>query len=1130
MENEKKRLFGLTVFSLNNKNTIFLFTFIITIFGIFSYVKLPKELFPEVKFPSIFVSTVYPGNSPTDIEDLITRPIEKQIKSIKGVKDIKSTSVQDFSIITVEFNFGIDVKAALQDVKDAVDKSKNDLPSDLTKDPTVTDIDVSEFPVLNVNLSGDYNVSELRKYAEHLQDKFEAINEISSVNITGLNDREIQINVDPTKMEVLKISFNDIKNAISFENINMSGGELLVGGTRRSIKIDAQYHKTDEIMNTIVKSEKGNIVYLRDIAKVVDSFEEPKSFARLDGQNVVSLQVIKKSGENLLNAVDEIKNEVKIAQNSNYLPKDLRVSYTNDQSKNVKAQLNNLFNSLIMGFIFVVIVLYLFLGFRNALLVGLSIPTSLVLSFAILGVLGYTINMVILFSLILALGMLVDNAIVTVENIYRFIDKGYKIKDAAKYATSEIAVPIIASTATTLAAFFPLIFWKSMVGEFMKLLPITLIIVLSSSLFVALVIVPVFARQYIKENIKHETINKKKNYIIALILAVVAGLGYIFHLNTLANLLMLFAILGAINAAFLFNLSAWFKDVFLVKLENWYLQLINWSLKKRNPQWIMVFMVVLLVMSQMFYSFRSPKVDFFPITPPEYINIVATLPEGSDVKTTNNFMLKLEKKINKLVKKDRKYIESIQVTVGKGAHAEREATVGDTPNKGLITIKFIDEEYRTAFNTFDFVKKINKAVINQYPGVEMVVQKNRKGPPTGKAINMEISGDDLTQLIAISDSIDNIIHAAGIKGIQGLKLDITTDKPELLIHIDRDAAKRFGLSSMQIAATIRTSLFGQEVSKFKEGEDQYPINVRYNKDYRYDLDALLNQKITFRNKRGQLVQVPISSVASVEYNTSFGSVKRIDLKRVVTLASDVLEGYNANQINAQLREVIKNYKLPDNYSVSFTGEQKDQADSMAFMQTAMLIALSLILIILVTQFNSGVKPLIIMASILFSTIGVFGGLATFNMDFVVIMTGIGIISLAGVVVNNAIVLIDYVDYLKTQKKAELGLTEDDNLSIETIKDLIVLAGKTRLRPVLLTAITTILGLLPMAFGLNINFSTMFSEFNPHLYFGGSNAAFWSPMAWTVVFGLAFATLLTLVVVPVLYYLLNKTKLRFAKSK
>jgi len=1130
MENEKKRLFGLTVFSLNNKNTIFLFTFIITIFGIYSYVKLPKELFPEVKFPSIFVNTVYPGNSPTDIEELITRPIEKQIKSIKGVKDIKSTSVQDFSIITVEFNFGVDVKAALQDVKDAVDKSKNDLPSDLTKDPTVTDIDVSEFPVLNVNLSGDYNVSELRDYAEHLQDKFEALNEISSVNITGLNDREIQINVDPTKMEVLKVSFNDIKNAISFENINMSGGELLVGGTRRSIKIDAQYHTTDEIMNTIVKSEKGNIVYLRDIAKVVDSFEEPKSFARLDGQNVVSLQVIKKSGENLLNAVDEIKNEVKIAKKSNYLPEDLRVSYTNDQSKNVKAQLNNLFNSLIMGFIFVVIVLYLFLGFRNALLVGLSIPTSLVLSFAILGALGYTINMIILFSLILALGMLVDNAIVTVENIYRFIDKGYKVKDAAKYATSEIAIPIIASTATTLAAFFPLIFWKSMVGEFMKLLPITLIIVLTSSLFVALVIVPVFASQYIKENIKHETINKKKNYIVALILAVVAGLGYVLHLYTLANLLMLFAVLGAINAAFLFDLSAWFKDVFLVKLENWYLQLINWSLKKHNPQWIIVFMVILLALSQLFYSFRSPKVDFFPVTPPEYINIVATLPEGTDVKTTNNFMLDVEKRINELVKEDRKYIESIQVTVGKGAHAEREATIGDTPNKGLITIKFIDEEYRTAFNTFDFVKKMNKAMINQYPGAEFVIQKNRKGPPTGKAINMEISGDELTQLMSISDSIDNIIHAAGIEGIQGLKLDITTDKPELLIHIDRDAAKRFGLSSMQIASTIRTSLFGQEVSKFKEGEDQYPINVRYSKDYRYDLDALLNQKITFRNKRGKLVQVPISSVASVEYNTSFGSVKRIDLKRVVTLASDVLEGYNANEINKQIRKAIESYQLPENYNVSFTGEQKDQAESLAFMQTAMLIALSLILIILVTQFNSGVKPLIIMASILFSTIGVFGGLATFNMDFVVIMTGIGIISLAGVVVNNAIVLIDYIDYLKAQKKLELGLTEDDNLSIETIKDLIVLAGKTRLRPVLLTAITTILGLLPMAFGLNINFSTMFSEFDPHLYFGGSNAAFWSPMAWTVVFGLAFATILTLVVVPVLYYLLNKTKLRFAKSK
>ncbi len=1129
MENEKKRLFGLTVFSLNNKNTIFLFTFIITLFGIISYIKLPKELFPEVKLPTIFIQTVYPGNSPTDIEDLITRPIEKQIKSLKGVKDIKSTSVQDFSIITVEFHFGVDVKGALQDVKDAVDKSKNDLPDDLKKEPSVSDIDMSEFPIINVNLSGDYNVSELRDYAEHLQDKFEALNEISSVNITGLNDREIQVNVDPAKMEALKISFNDIKNAISFENINMSGGQLLVGKTRRTIKIDAQYKTSDQILNTIIKSEKGNIVYLRDIATVADSFEEPKSFARLDGQNVVSLQVIKKSGENLLNAVDGIKKEVKIAQKINYLPKNLKVSYTNDQSKNVKAQLNNLMNSLIMGFVFVVLILYLFLGLRNALLVGLSIPTSLVLSFALLGVLGYTINMVILFSLILALGMLVDNAIVTVENIYRFVSKGYSVKDAAKYATSEIAVPIIASTATTLAAFFPLIFWKSMVGEFMKLLPITLIIVLSSSLFVALVIVPVFARQFIHEDITHETFNKKKNYIGVLIMAVVAGIGYLFRFYFMANLLMILAFLGLINAAFLFRLSQWFKDIFLAKLENWYLRIIEWSLRGKTPVWIIISMVILLVLSQMFYSWRSPKVDFFPNTPPEYVNLVATLPEGTDVKATNEFMLKVEKDLNKLVKKDKKYIESIQVTVGKGAHAEREATIGDTPNKGLITIKFIDEEYRTDFDPFAFVKRLNHAFLNKYPGVEFIVQKNRKGPPTGKAINMEISGDDLNQLITISDSVERIINTAGIKGIQGLKLNITTDKPELLIHIDRDRAKRFGLSSMQIASTIRSSLFGQEVSKFKDGENQYPINVRFNKKYRYNLEALLNQKITFRNKRGKLIQVPISAVASVEYNTSFGSVKRIDLKRVVTLGSDVVEGYNANKINNQIRKAITNYQLPENYTISFTGEQKDQAESMAFMKTAMLIALALILIILVTQFNSGIKPLIIMASILFSTIGVFGGLATFNMDFVIIMTGIGIISLAGVVVNNAIVLIDYVDYLKQQKKIELGLDEDANLPIETIRKLIVIAGKTRLRPVLLTAITTILGLLPMAFGFNINFSTMLSQFNAHLYFGGSNAAFWSPMAWTVVFGLAFATILTLVVVPVLYYLLNKTKLRFSKA-
>ena len=1129
MKNIKKlREFGLSSYSLSNKNTVFLFTLLITVFGIMSYITLPKELFPEVKFPSIFVNTIYPGNSPTDIEDLISRPIEKKLKTIKGVKSIKSTSVQDFSIIIIEFNFDVDNSKALQDVKDAVDKAKNDLPDDLNADPSVSDVDMSQFPVININLSGDFNVSELREYAEYLQDKIETHSEISNVNITGLNDREIQINVNPAKMEALKVGFTDIKNAISRENISMSGGQILEGNQRRAIRIVGTYTNMEEIRNTIVKSEKGNIVYLRDIADVIDTYAEAKSYARLNDQTVVSLQIIKKSGENLLNAVEKAVQDVENAQKSKYLPENLNINYTNDLSKDVRSQLNNLMNSMIMGFAFVVLVLYLFLGLRNALLVGFSIPTSMLIAFSIIGLLGYTINMIILFALILALGMLVDNAIVTVENIYRYISQGYSIKEAAKHATGEIAIPIIASTATTLAAFLPLMFWDSLPGQFMRLLPVTLIIVLTSSLVVALVIIPVFARQFIHEDITHETLNKRKNIIISGILGIIAIIGYIIKAYTMANLMMIFAILGFLNVFFLFKLSLWFKDIFLVKLENWYSKLLNFILTGRKPTAIMIGMIVLLVGSQVFYSWRSPEIEFFPNNPPKYINIAVTLPEGTDIKATNVFMKKIELDITQQLSGYKEYIESIQATVGKGSNAEREMAIGDTPNKGIIVVNFIDEEFRIQLNTGNLMADLNKNLLNKYPGVEIKLQKNAMGPPTGAPINIEIQGDKLTTLFAIADSIESIIEINNIQGIQNLKLDVAFDKPELNVSINRDMAQRFGLSTAQIASTIRTSLFGEEAAKFKDGEDQYPINIRYAEPYRYDLDALINQKITFRNKRGKLVQVPISSVASVDFNTSYSSVKRIDLKRVITLASGVIEGHNANEINKQIRALLVNYNLPENYSYSFTGEQQDQQESMDFMMRAMLIAVSLIMIILVSQFNSVVKPLIIIASVLFSTIGVFGGLATFNMDFVVIMTGIGIISLAGVVVNNAIVLLDYINYLKMNRKIELGIDEDGNLTLEEIKKMILLAGKTRLRPVLLTAITTILGLFPMALGLNINFSTMLSDFDPHIYFGGDNAAFWGPMAWTVIFGLAFATLLTLLVVPVMYYIGNRIKLKISK--
>ena len=1134
MENDKEkkisREFKLTTLALNNKNTIFLVTLAIIIFGAMSYSSLPKELLPEINIPTVLIQTVYPGNPPADIENLITKVIEKEIKTIKGIDNISSTSSQDASIIIIEFNFDTNIKDALQEIKDAVDKVKSDLPDDLPNDPIVNDIDLSEMPVINLNLSGDFSLAELKEYAEYLQDEIETIYEISKVDIKGVEDRELQINVDPLKLDAFKMNFEDIENAINSENLSISGGEIKMGKTRRSIRAVGEYKGIAEIENTIVKSEKGNIVYLRDIATVVDTYAEPQSFARLDKEPVVSLQVIKKGGENLLSAVDQINEILKDAKENGSLSDELKITITNDQSDNVRKQLDNLWNSMIMGIIFVIVVLFFFLGLRNALFVGIAIPMSMLLSFAILSTMDATINMMVLFSLILALGMLVDNAIVVIENIYRFLDKGYPVFQAAKLAVGEIAVAIISSTATTLAAFFPLLFWDDIMGEFMKYMPITLIIVLTSSLVVALIIIPVFTSVIVKDGAKEKRPAKKKNMIIAGSLIAISILFYFSKSFGTANLLMMLGILILLNLFVLYDLSKWFQNVLLKKMENWYLAIILFTLKGHRPKLFLVGTIFLLFATIAFMGARDLDVDFFPKTDPTYVNVIAEFPVGTDVTVTDSIIKNVEDDINRYLVPYNELVESKLTTVGKGAKREQEMAIGNTPNKAIMTINFIDFEYRNGVSTTDILKMLTDSLQNSYTGVEFFVEPNRMGPPAGYPINIEVSGKEIDQLIAITDNMELLISRAGIKGIEGFKIDIETGNPELMVNIDRDKARRFGLSTFSIAMAIRTALFGKELSDYKGREDDYPIQLRLEQKYRYNLASLLNQKITFRNNQGKLMQVPISSVADISYSTSFGNIKRKDLNRVVTLYSNVKTEYNANRVMAQVKKVLGNYEVPLAYKFEFTGEQKEQAKTSSFLMGALLSAIALIMIILVTQFNSFAKPIIIIGSVVFSTIGVFGGIATFNMPVVILMTGVGIVSLAGVVVNNAIVLIDYIDYLKSKRKEALGMDKDDNLPKEEIIACIVDAGKTRLRPVLLTAITTVLGLLPMAVGLNIDFISMFTEFDPHIFIGGDNAAFWSAMSWTVIFGLSFATFLTLVIVPVMYLLGNSIKLKAVKPK
>lgn len=1126
----KTRSFGLTNLSLKNKTSVFILTVLLTLFGLYSYNDMPKSLFPDIVMPTIMVQTVYPGNSPADIENLITRPIEKQIKSVKGIKNLTSNSVQDNSSIIVEFNTDVEVKIALQDVKDAVDKAKSDLPNDLDLEPMVMDIDFSEFPILNINLSGDFSLDDLKIYAEELQDQIESLTEISKVEITGLLNREITIKTDLHKMESNEISLRDIEDAINLENVSIAGGDILLGKSRRSVRTDAEFKKASEIENIIVKSEQGNIVYLKDIAEVIDGYEERKSYARLNKKPVVSLNIVKKSGENLLEATDQIMQLLETAKASQIIPSTLEISITNDQSEQTRKQLENLENSIIFGVILVILVLLFFLGLRNAIFVGLAIPLSMFISFVILGAMGTTMNMIVLFALILALGMLVDNAIVVIENIHRlYNEEGLSKLEAAKKGVGEIAVPIISSTATTLAAFFPLLFWDDMMGEFMGYIPTTLIIVLGSSLFVALVINPVVASTFIlKDN--RDKVNFSKVAKITTVLLIIAALFYISGNIFMGSLLLTFALLTLLNSFVLSPISYWFQDSLLVRFEQFYANLLKWALNGYKPLLLLGFTGVLLISSIVFFIFKSPRVEMFPVNEPKYVNVFVELPIGSDITVTDSIAKQVENEIFDILTPYNEAVSSVMTNVGAGTTDPNEIGGGKgiTPNKARITINFKEYEYRKGISTGEIMKMISSDLL-KIPGVDISVDKNRDGPPMGKPINIEIRGEDFEKLLTISDEIKSSIEDAAIEGIEKLKVDLELSKPELLVTIDRDQARRLGVSTAQVASTIRTALFGKEISKFKDGEDEYPIILRLDDSYRFSVPALMNQRITFRSQsNGQIKQIPIATIANYSYNNTFGSVNRKDMKRQVTIFSNVLEGYNENLINDQLKQLLADKELPPGYELQFTGKQQEQEQTTAFLSKALLIAIALITLILVSQFNSAIKPIIIILTVVFSTIGVFFGLALFNMDFVIIMTGIGIVSLAGIVVNNAIVLIDYIDLLKTRKRKELQLEQDTPLETHLAMKCIEEGGQKRLRPVLLTAITTILGLLPMATGMNINFYTLLTELDAQIFFGGDNATFWGPMAWTVIFGLTFATFLTLIIVPVMYLLADRVNNKVLK--
>lgn len=1139
IENQKE--FKISTWAVNNRKTVYLFIAMILIGGFYAYRSMPKENFPELQIPEIYIGIAYPGNSPELIADKITDPLEKELKTIKNVDEIISTSIDGYVTVQVKFNFKVSPKQALQDVKDAVDKARanKDFPTDLPVEPNVFELDISQMPIMNVNLSGNYTIVQLNEFAEILEDKFEDLPEISEVDIRGTQDQEMQIMVDPRKAEVVDVSFNDIQTAIQNENVTISGGEYLDGTTKRTIQIDGKFKSAEEIGRVIVKQEDYKPVYLRDIAEIKFADADTTSYARERGETVVMLDIKKRSGENLIDAshkIMEILDEVKASRT---IPEGVNISVTNDQSGKTEEMVSNLENSIIFGILLVVGVLLFFLGLRNSLFVGVAIPLSMFMSFLILSAMGVTLNTMVLFSLVLALGMLVDNGIVVVENVQRLMEEGMDSFTAAKKGVGEVAWPIIASTATTLGAFVPLALWPGIIGEFMKYLPITLIIVLGSSLFVALIINPVLTAIYMR--VGGETGKKKRPMIIAGI-SIVFGLFLIPVSTGWSNILIILGLFILLNIFALSPASKWFQNKFLPVLENYYEGFLKFSLFKRRPVAFFLGTIGLLILSMVLVGIFTPKVLFFPENQPNYVNVFIEHPIGTDIKVTNSTTLEVERIINEEILPseigdtvakpvDEWIIQSIISQVGEGASdANDRGSMGNTPHKGRVQINFSEFKYRGDYETSEMMERISAGMKNRFPAdVRIIVDKDAQGPPTAAPINIEVGGDiDYKVVIEEAEKLRFFLDRKNVGGVEKLKLDVETGKPELKIEVDRDKARLFNTSTGQIASAIRTALFGSDISTFKDGDETYDMVLRFNEHSRNDIDALMDQKLIFRNNKGKMLRIPIRSlIKDPQPTTTYSSVKHKDLIPVVTIFSNVSEGFNANEVVAELKaltdEYVAEYDMIPGVEYKFTGEQEEQQKESSFLQIALVIAVFIILLVIVLQFNSFTTPVIILFSVIFSLIGVFLGEVIFQLDFVIIMTMIGIISLAGVVVNNAIVLIDYTNLLRVRRREELGLTEFEQLPLEEIMGFIVEAGKTRLRPVLLTAITTVLGLVPLALGWNIDFTTLITEYDANYYSGGDNTLFFGPMSTTIIFGLTFATFLTLVIVPVMYLLLYRFK-------
>ncbi len=1105
-----RREFWLTNWAIRNRVTVYVLAVVVLALGMYAYVRIPKELLPDVVVPTLLVTTAYPGTSPVDIENLVTRPIEKQLKAVAGVSKVRSYSAQDVSTIVVEFEPTVDPSVAKQRVQDAVDRAKSELPNDLPADPRVLEIDLSEVPIMQVSIAGDIPLERLKSYAESLRDRIEALPQIRRVDIIGLPEREVRVDVDPYRLWALGMSLSDVEQAIRRENLNISAGEVSAGGLRLNVRLAAEFQTVEQIADIIVRSGTGTTVRLGDIATVVEDFKEQQSYARLNRRPVVTLSVVKKAGENLLEAADAIYRIVEEFQ-QRVVPPSVKLVITNDQSVRSRTTLADLTNAIILGFLFVVVALMFFMGVQNALFVGLATPLSAFMAMLVLPALGMTFNIVVTFAFLLALGIIVDDAIVVIENTYRLYRReGLDIVTAVKQGAGEVFAPVLAGTLTTLAPFVPLLFWPGIVGKFLYYLPVVLIATLSASFLVAYVFNPVFALDFMPR--RPQPLSRREVLLRVGMLVGLAALGYalgawskIAFFTGAATVTLVVALLWVFNR---YVFTPRIIEPFQQRVWPWILESYRRIgfrlLRGRYPMLLLLGVVLLFVLTLLVTALVRPKVMFFTNPEPNFVYVYVTLPVGTDAATTDSLMRVIEERVYGVLGENNPLVTSVSTNVGVAASQPFRPSFGVTPHQGHLTVAFVDSEHRHGISTWSYLEAIRRAVAD-IPGAQIVVDKEAAGPPTGKPVNIEIAGEDLDTLLALAERIRAlVVDTLRIEGLEGLVSDVQQTKPELLITVDRSKAAREGLSTGQVGSALRAALYGVEASKFRTADDEYPIQVRLMPPYRQRLEALLNVPIAFRDmSTGQFRMVPVSAVSTATYSTTYSTINRINQERVVTLSSNVLPGYSAPLINARIREGLKRLKLPAGYSVRLTGEQEEQQKTLGFLQTAFLVTVALIALILVTEFSSVTKPLLVLSTVVFSTMGVLWGFLLSGLTMSIALTGIGVVSLAGIVVRNGVVLVDYIEQLRRE-----GLT---------LRRAVVRGGSIRVTPVVLTAAATILGLLPLAVGLNMDFGSLLTRFDPKLYFGGFSAAFWEPLAWAVIFGLVFATFLTLVVLPTLYF-------------